>query len=129
MSEQKILIPTIDRVSEKVVGFRLDHQGLIMDYYFYSESELLGSLQTELWKEDNLLLVHHIGASTIGVKYGTAMINWLVINSSEIIQPVHVFGGGLGFWSKLKQLWPERINDLDLRSGEYDLLLEKRKHY
>ena len=121
-------VPTIDRVSEKVVGFRLDHQGLTTDYSFYSESAFLGSVQTELWKEDNLLLVHRIGASVTGIKQGTAMIDWLVRHSSEIIQPVHVFEGGIGFWIKLKELWPNRINDVDLCCYDYNLLLEKRKH-
>ncbi|GIU51190.1 hypothetical protein TUM4438_39950 [Shewanella sairae] len=122
-------MPTVERVSEDVVGYDLDHKGLIMNYRFYSKLEFLGSVKTELWNEDNLLLVHHIEASTVGVKYGTAMIDWLVRNSSETIQPVHVIMNGLGFWAKLKEIWPDRIYDLDLRSSEYDLLLEKRKHY
>jgi hypothetical protein len=41
----------------------------------------------------------------------------------------HVFGGGLGFWTRLKMLWPDRIIDVDLRCNEYCHLLEKRKNY
>ena len=74
------------------------------------------------------MLVHHIGATITGMKHGTAMINWLINNSAEIIQPVHVIGGGIGFWQKLKKRWPDRVNNVDLRSSEYDLLLEKRKY-
>jgi hypothetical protein len=127
--KSKILIPAIDSVSEEVQLCHLEHQGLITHYSFFYHSELIGSVTTELWKEDNLLLVHDIRASAIGVKNGTAMIDWLVNNSSEMIQPVHVFGGGLGFWIKLKKIWPSRIIDIDLRCSEYCHLLEKRKNY
>jgi hypothetical protein len=39
----------------------------------------------------------------------------------------HVFGGGLGFWTKLKMIWQDRIIDVDLRCNKYCHLLEKRK--
>lgn len=55
------------------------------------------------------------------------MVSWLVANSSEKIQPVHVINAGLGFWIKLKKIWPNRIIGIDLRASEYWDLLEKRK--
>ena len=123
----KISIPTIDRVSEEIQGYLPDYQGPTINYRFFSNSKFIGSVKTELWKEDNLLLVHDIRASTTGVKNGTAMVSWLVANSSEMIQPVHVIHNGLGFWIKLKKIWPSRIIDIDLRASEYWDLLEKRK--
>ncbi|MCS6137044.1 hypothetical protein G3496_19270 [Shewanella baltica] len=123
----KISIPTIDRVSEEIQGYRLDHQGPTIHYRFFSNSKCIGSVKTELWKEDNLLLVHDIRASATGIRNGTAMVSWLVANSSEMIQPVHVIHNGLGFWIKLKKIWPSRIIDLDLRCSEYWDLLENRK--
>lgn len=123
----QVLIPMVDRVSEEVVVERLAHQGLTKNYKFYSKDKYIGSIQTELWKEANLLLIHSIGASAIGLKYGTAMISWLVSESTEVIQPVHVIGGGIGFWQKLKLTWPDRVANIDLRSSDYDDLLEKRK--
>jgi len=123
----KILIPAIDRVSEEIQGYLADYQGPTINYRFFSNSKYIGSIATELWKEDNLLLVHHIASSTTGIENWTAMIDWLVSNSSEMIQPVNVFGGGLDLWVTLKKTWPDRIIDLDLRCSEYFDLLEKRK--
>ena len=123
----QIPMPFIDRVSEELQLYNPEHQGPVTDYRFYANSIYIGSVSTELWKEDNLLLVHDIRASTIGIKNGTAMVSWLVANSSEMIQPVHVINNGLGFWIKLKKIWPSRIIDLDLRCSEYCDLLEKRK--
>lgn len=120
-------MPVIDRVSEELQLYNPEHQGPAPDYRFYANSIYIGSVSTELWKEDNLLLVHDIRASTTGIKNGTAMVSWLVANSSEMIQPVHVINNGLGFWIKLKKIWPSRIIDLDLRCSEYCDLLEKRK--
>lgn len=124
----QIPIPAIDKVSEELQLYNPQHQGPVTDYRFYANSIYIGSVRTELWKEDNLLLVHDIRASTTGVKNGTAMVSWLVSNSTEMIQPVHVIHNGLGFWIKLKKIWPSRIIELDLRASEYWDLLEKRKN-
>lgn len=123
----QIPIPVIDRVNQKAEGYLLDHQGPTINYRFFSNSKYIGSVTTELWKEENLLLVHDISTSNTGVKNGTAIVSWLVSNSTEMIQPVHVINNGLGFWIKLKRIWPSRIIDIDLRSSEYWDLLEKRK--
>ena len=60
--KQEVSMPPMDYVSEEAVGFRLDHQELTMDYNFYFKSKFLGSQQSEVWPQENLLLVHRIDA-------------------------------------------------------------------
>ncbi|MBB1419852.1 hypothetical protein H5187_21675 [Pseudoalteromonas sp. SG44-1] len=126
-SKNLIYEPLVDRVETETVGFRLPHQGATTDYYLYSSNIYIGQLRTELWADSDLILVHSIKASTVGIKYGSSMVRWLVDNTSQVIQPVHVIGGGIGFWCKQKQRWPNRVVDQDIRSSEYDYLLEERK--
>lgn len=119
--------PIVDNVETEIVGFRLPHQGTTTDCYLYASNIYIGHLRTELWVESDLILVHSIKASTVGIKYGSSMVRWLVNNTRQVIQPVHVIGGGIGFWCKQKQRWPDRVVDQDIRSSEYDYLLEERK--
>lgn len=72
-------------------------------------------------------LIYKERVSSIGVKYGSSMVSWLVNNTSLVIQPVHVIGGGIVFWCKQKQRWPDRVVDKDIRSSEYSFLLKERK--
>ena len=119
--------PVIVNVTIESDNFRLPHQGKTNVYKFYSATTYIGFIETELWKENNLVLVHNIESSKIKQKHGTAMINWLISNTTQMIQPVHVIGGGISFWFKQNERWPTRIVEQDLRCSEYNELLEKRK--
>ncbi|KKJ75211.1 hypothetical protein WH95_19520 [Kiloniella litopenaei] len=122
-----IHVPEIDGVKEEIAQGRPEYEGLMQKYQFFSKGEFIGSLETELWSENKLLLVHRIDSKIPYQKQGTAMVNWLVDNTEEYIQPVHVIGGGLGFWLQMRKLWPYRIIGRDLRCSDYLSLLEQRK--
>jgi hypothetical protein len=121
-----VSIPKVNGVSCKKSN-KLYYQGEKVEHTFYSDGEIIGSLETELWEEKNIILVHSIEAMIPYQKQGTAMIKWLFENYQEVIKPVHVYSTAIPFWEKMEKLFNQRISSTDLRSSEYDDLLKERR--